>query len=96
MKIGVLDVNFEGDSETIIQELSSQEVMHNASGLILEDAKTLLHHFQKYVFTHTRRSGNSVAHALARRALDIPNLSVWMEDAPLDIIPILYSDFLAI
>uniref|UniRef100_A0A2N9FT78 Uncharacterized protein n=1 Tax=Fagus sylvatica TaxID=28930 RepID=A0A2N9FT78_FAGSY len=96
MEIGILDVQFEGDSETIIRELSNQEVMHNASGLIIEDAKALLHHFQRYMFTHTRRSGNSVAHALARRALDIPNFSVWMEDAPPDIIPILYSDFLAI
>ena len=96
MEIGILDVQFEGDSETIIRELSSQEVMHNAFGLIIEDAKALLHHFQRYMFTHTRRSGNSVAHALACRALDIPNFSVWMEDAPPDIIPILYSDFLAI
>ena len=96
MEIGILDVQFEGDSETIIRELSSQEVMHNAFGLIIEDAKALLHHFQRYMFTHTRRSGNSVAHALACRALDIPNFSVWMEDAPPDILPILYSDFVSI
>ena len=89
-EISILDVNFEGDSEIIIQELSSKETVHNSYGLVLEDAKDLLH-FQRYVFTHTRRSGNSVAHALARRVLDIPNYSVWMEDAPPDIIPILYS-----
>ena len=96
MEIGILDVQFEGDSETIIRELSNQEVMPNASGLIIEDAKALLHHFQRYMFTHTRRSGNSVAHALARRTLDIPSFNVWMEEAPPDIIPILYYDFLAI
>ena len=95
-EIGILDVNFEGDSEIIILELSSKETGHNSYGLVLEDAKDLLHHFQRYVFTHTRHSGNSVVHALARRALDIPNYSVWMEDAPPDIIPILYSDFVSI
>ena len=95
-EIGILDVLFEGDSEIIIRELSSQEVVHNNYGLILEDSKVLLNHFQRYAFTHTCRSGNSVAHALARRALDILDFSVWMEDAPPDILPILYSDFVSI
>ena len=66
--------------------------MHTVYGLVLEDAKALLYHFERYRFTHTRRSGNTVAHALARRALNIQNLCVWMEDVPPDIVPILYSD----
>uniref|UniRef100_A0A2N9HBQ0 RNase H type-1 domain-containing protein n=1 Tax=Fagus sylvatica TaxID=28930 RepID=A0A2N9HBQ0_FAGSY len=96
LEIGIFDAIFEGDSDLIIREISSPEAMHNVYGLVLEDAKALLHHFERYQFTHTRRSGNTVAHALARRALNIQNLCVWMEDVPPDIIPVLYSDFSSI
>ena len=96
LEIGIFDANFEGDSELIIREISSQEAMHTVYGLVLEDAKALLHLFERYRFTHTRRNGNNVAHALARRASNIQNLCVWMEDVPPDITPILYSDFSSI
>ena len=96
LEIGIFDANFEGDSELIIREISSQEAMHTVYGLVLEDAKALLHLFERYRFTHTRRSGNNVAHALACRASNIQNLCVWMEDVPPDITPILYSDFSSI
>jgi ribonuclease HI len=96
LEIGIFDTIFEGDSELIIRDISRHGAMHNAYGLVLEDAKALLHHFERYQFTHTRRSGNTVAHALARRALHIQNLCVWMEDVPPDIIPVLYSDFSSI
>ena len=96
LEIGIFDVIFEGDSELVINEITSQKTLHSTYGLVLEDAKALLHHFERFRFTHTRRSGNSVAHALARRALNIQNLCVWMEDVPPDIIPVLYSDFSSI
>ena len=92
LEIGIFDAHFEGDLELIIREISSHEAMHTVYGLVLEDAKALLYHFERYRFTHTRRSGNIVAHALARRALNIQNFCVWMEDVPPDIVPILYSD----
>jgi hypothetical protein len=67
-------------------------------GLVLEDAKLLLPNFQRYKLSHTRRSGNAVVHALARRALDINSLLVWMEKVPLnpDIVHVLLNDFSAI
>jgi ribonuclease HI len=92
MEVGVTDVEFEGDSENVIQDLSRPEAPHNAYGLIIEDARLILPYFQRYRLSHIRHSGNAVAHALARRALDINNLVVWMEEVPPDIVHVLLKD----
>ena len=38
--------------------------------------------FQKLLYSHTKREGNSVAHSLARYANNIPDFLVWVEDVP--------------
>ncbi|GMY34590.1 hypothetical protein FCV25MIE_29832 [Fagus crenata] len=92
MEVGVTDVEIEGNFENVIQDLSRPEAPHNAYELILEDARLLLSYFQRYSLSHTHRSGNAVAHALARRASDINNLLVWMEEVPPDIVHVLLKD----
>jgi ribonuclease HI len=92
MEVGVTDVEIEGDFENVIQDLSRPEAPHNAYKLILEDARLLLPYFQRYRLSHTRHSGNAVAHALARRASDINNVLVWMEEVPPDIVHVLLKD----
>ena len=46
---------------------------------VIQDIKFLVPSFDSYSFTHVRRQGNNVAHALARWAINSPNLTVWME-----------------
>ena len=66
MEVGPGDIELEGDFEIIIKALTNNEVPHNAYGIVLEYTKALLLLFQHYSISHTRRSGNAVAHALAR------------------------------
>ena len=42
IEMGLIDVEFEGDAETIICDLNRSETIHNAYGLILDDAKAML------------------------------------------------------
>ena len=93
MEVEVSDVEFEGDSKNIIQELRRHETTHNASGLVLEDAKLLPLNFQRYKLSDTCCSGKTLAHALARRALDINSFLVWMKEVTLGIVYVLLNEF---
>jgi ribonuclease HI len=92
-EVGLTNVAFEGDAENVIRDLSSLEILHSAYGLVIEDAKSMLLAFQDFSLSHTRRSGNMVAHALARRATQCQNYLVWMEDVPPDISNVLLHDY---
>ncbi len=46
--------------------------------------------------SRTRRSGNTVAHVLARRASECNSSLIWMEEVPPDITHVLLNDFFAL
>uniref|UniRef100_A0A2N9GPD6 Uncharacterized protein n=1 Tax=Fagus sylvatica TaxID=28930 RepID=A0A2N9GPD6_FAGSY len=95
-EVGIDNVEVEGDAENIIKDLSSNDPLHTPYGLVIEDAKALIQDLQQFSLSHTRRSGNSVAHALARRASGCNSFSVWLEEVPPDITHVLMSDLLAL
>jgi hypothetical protein len=95
-EVGVFDAEFEGDAENVIRDLGSTDPIHTPYGLVLEDAKAMLQEFQRFSLSHTRRSGNSVAHALARRASECNNSLVWMEEVPPNITHVLLNDLFAL
>uniref|UniRef100_A0A2N9H8G1 RNase H type-1 domain-containing protein n=1 Tax=Fagus sylvatica TaxID=28930 RepID=A0A2N9H8G1_FAGSY len=95
-EVGVADVEFEGDAENVIRDLSSNDPIHTPYGLVLEDATAMLQEFQRFSMSHTRRSGNTVAHALARRASECNSSLIWMEEVPPDITHVLLNDFFAL
>ena len=95
-EVGIDDVEVEGDAETVMHDLSSSAPLHTPYGLVIEDTKALIQEFQRLTLSHTRRSGNSVAHALARRASDCNSFLVWLEEVPPDITYVLLNDFFAL
>ena len=61
-------------------------------GHLVKDIVSSVSMFQYYSFSHTRRQGNVLAHALARRArLSFPTL-VWMNFVPSDTYRFFVSD----
>ena len=80
--LGVTRVILEGDSLVVIKALREEEQLLSPTGLLLEDVRMLSQSFQKLLYSHTKREGNSVAHSLARYASSIPKFFVWMEDVP--------------
>nr|POE81223.1 putative ribonuclease h protein [Quercus suber] len=61
-------VTFEGDSETIINYLKSDEDCLAPFGHLIEDSRYLASSFQAVTFSHVKRNGNSVADKLAKLA----------------------------
>ena len=77
--IGITSAVLEGDSNIVYKDLSNIEPSLAPHGHIIQDVKLLASSFSCITFSHTRRQGNGVAHALARRAINSPNQNVWMD-----------------
>ena len=56
-------------------------------GLLIEDTRVLEGNFLELSHSHTKREGNKVAHCLARLALTLSDVAVWMEDIPPSVLP---------
>ena len=81
-----------GDSEVVISALRKEEESFSSFGHLISSIKHYLHSCFCISFSHTRRSGNSVAHSLAKFAKYIVDLSVWMEDVPPQVNDVLVAD----
>ncbi|GLT29958.1 hypothetical protein SLA2020_047860 [Shorea laevis] len=56
--------------------------MNSTLGLIISDSKMLMTSFLSCRFQHIRREGNSVAHELAKRAIQAEVDEYWVADIP--------------
>ena len=92
LEISITKVVIEGDSESIYRELQDPSPSLALHSHLIQDAKILSNSFQLVNFSHVRREGNTIAHALARNAINRPNLTVWMEDVPPDICHLVQAD----
>uniref|UniRef100_A0A2N9EK22 CCHC-type domain-containing protein n=1 Tax=Fagus sylvatica TaxID=28930 RepID=A0A2N9EK22_FAGSY len=92
-EIGLKEAEFEGDSKTIVAALNDPHHCPTHYGLLIADAKSLAHALDSYCFTHVKRQGNGLAHALARMAKHTDILEVWMEDVPPPLQQLYLSDF---
>ena len=81
-----------GDNVNVMQAISSQEANISLLGTVVEDIKHLIRGLQWVSISHTRRSGNKVAHVLAQHARTSIEDLYWIEDSPPPIIEQLYHD----
>ena len=91
-ELGLRKAVFEGDSEIVFKALVGLCPDRSNIGHIIKDCKALKGEFQTCSFSHVRRQGNGVTHALARRARMSFPLYVWMESVPADITYLVYVD----
>nr|XP_023894138.1 uncharacterized protein LOC112006071 [Quercus suber] len=92
VELGITSAVLEGDSDNVYKDLSSHEPSLALHGHIIHDVKLMTSHFSCILFTHIRRQGNSVAHALARRAINSLDQNIWMDNVPPDILHVLQAD----
>ena len=67
-ELGLRHEIFEGDSELVVKALVGHCLDRSSIGHIIKDCKSLRGLFQTCSFSHVRRQGNGVAHALVRKA----------------------------
>ena len=76
VELGITSAVLERDSEIIHRELIGTKPSLALHVHIIHDVKQLASYFAYIRFVHVRRQGNNVAHALARRAINSPNLNI--------------------
>ena len=84
----------EGDPKTCINVLSIGGWESFSFGHIVKDINFFASAFRGLSFSHTHWLRNRVAHRLARSACKFPQFHSWMEDIPLDIVSVYFSDLL--
>ena len=72
--------------------MKSTESSLSPTGLLVDDVKRVAISFERLLYSPVKRNDNRVAHSLAKNALRILDLQVWMEDIPSHIISILDLD----
>ena len=61
-------------------------------GPLINDAKHYSYLFGKLLYSHVTRDYNSVAHSLAKHALNIQDFLLWMEETPTQVFHVLQVD----
>jgi len=91
LEIGCSSFIVKGDSEHMINTLSSNKDSFSPFGYILDSAKALTES-SRISFSHVHWLGNSIAHNLAKHARHVSSYLVWMEDVPPHLYSVLLDD----
>ncbi|KAG7967870.1 hypothetical protein I3843_08G121900 [Carya illinoinensis] len=86
--LGLGRVVFEGDSQTIVQAMNSDEVISADYGILVHDARSMLLIRPQWQVVFVHREANYAAHQLAKLALDYENEQIWIEDGSMQVMSI--------
>ncbi|GMP71913.1 hypothetical protein CsSME_00030148 [Camellia sinensis var. sinensis] len=93
--LGLADVYLDGDSLTVVDALMAANCTNfelAGFGPLIMEARQILTSFHSFMVSHVRRTGNVVAHRLARLAISSSGLRVWMEEVPTSVASAVHLD----
>ena len=93
MELGLSYSELESDSKVVCRALRATDWGHSSIGEIVKDMVSIVGSLRTFSFSHTRQQGNCAAHALAKRAIVLFPLLVWIKHVPPDISHFVISDF---
>lgn len=70
------------DSLTVVQALNNKAEYYNEFGLFHRDIRGLLLMYRGMSITHVRRNFNVATHNMAKHALQLEEVAIWLEDFP--------------
>ena len=96
LEIGIDQVIIEQDSEVIYKDLIDPGPSLALHRHLICDVLHLASVFSRCSFNNVGRTGNNVAHNLARRAISTHDLNVLMEEVPPNILQFVQADLTAL
>lgn len=79
---GFTRIILEGDAFNILKELCSTYDLLSCYGHILDDARSIMQHFEFFSVSITRRMANGATHALAKMSHSLNGDHIWVEEIP--------------
>ena len=92
VELGILQLDFARDSKVVYKAIIVGDPPLSAIGHIVKDIVSIASFLRTHSFFHTRRQGNSIAHALAKRARFFFLLFVCMKSIPQNILCFVVCD----
>ena len=83
LELGIHNFVFKGDSEIVVTALNKSSASPPPIGHLVKDIQSIASLFVSHSFSHIRKQGNAIAHALAKRAKRARFYFPWMEHIPL-------------
>lgn len=80
--LNIKDFIFEGDAKNVMQAITDCKQEWSWSGELLEDIKHFFSLRLDWQALFTYKEGNSTAHTLSRKALQMDGEKIWMEERP--------------
>ena len=76
--LGLKEIIIECDSELVVKSLGEQSLLQNSIQKVIEGVKEGLKCFKAWRMTHTRKSGNTTTHIMARNAKMLNHCNIWV------------------
>ena len=96
VETGFRNIVLESDSQILIKALREDSYSLASFGHLVQDIQVIASYLSSSNFNHVRRQCNGLAHSLARRAKNLSQSNVWMEDVPPDISSVLQADLFSL
>ena len=76
--LGLKEIIIECDSELVVKSLGEQSLLQNSIQKVIKGVREGLKCFKAWRMTHTRKSGNTTAHIMARNAKMLNHCNIWV------------------
>ncbi|XP_075665404.1 uncharacterized protein LOC142635076 [Castanea sativa] len=92
VELGFDHIILEGDSEILHKALLVEGRNFTPYGHLVQDVVYFSSFLSAFKTSLVRRSGNKLAHSLARNSKSLNYMQIWMEDVPTDLLLIVQAD----
>ncbi|KAL5565829.1 hypothetical protein UlMin_028993 [Ulmus minor] len=91
-QMGFSAVILESDCLGVTNALDTKIVHDSDLSYVFDSIYEICNGFDMFKFSYTPRTGNQVAHSLARLALSLENVQIWPSGVPESLLPIVIAD----
>lgn len=91
-ELGFRKIVLEGDNSTVIKKINDENKDQSLLSTFIKEIKNRSTRFESFTCTFSGRAVNQAAHKIAKEGKRWPNQSVWIEEAPQNVMIVVERD----